>query len=106
MTPGQRAIYCRIGAAIARSRHHPRELTSEARRTFLQRFGVQVRASFPDLPDAEVERGATELKRAHMLALSARSSLSRAQKKGLTATNGETLEDRRDAGATPRRPAA
>jgi hypothetical protein len=81
MTPAQRSLYGRIGAAVARSRHDPRELTSEARRVFLQRFERQVREEFPDLPDPEVERRAGERRRAHMLQLAAKSSTSRAAKK-------------------------
>lgn len=81
MTPGQRSLYGRIGAAVARSRHDPRELTSEARRTFLARFEAQVRTTQPDLPEPEVQRRAGELRRAHMLSLSLKSSLARGKKR-------------------------
>jgi hypothetical protein len=81
MTPAQRSLYGRIGAAIARSRHDPRDLTSEARRRFLARFEAQVRAEYPDLPDAEVQRRAGELRKAHMLALAAKSSVARSKKR-------------------------
>ena len=80
MTPGQRSLYGRIGAAIARSRHDPRELTANARRTFLGKFEAQVRAEFPDLDDAEVARRAGELRTAHFLRLAAASSRARAKK--------------------------
>jgi hypothetical protein len=66
---------------MARSRHDPRELTAEARRRFLGRFELEVRAEFPDLPDAEIERRASERRRAHMLLLAARSSKARSAKK-------------------------
>lgn len=80
MTPAQRSLWGRVGAAIARSRHDPRELTAAARRAFLGRFEAQVRAENPDLPDFEVERRAGELRRAHMLGLAAKSSIARAKK--------------------------
>jgi hypothetical protein len=83
LTTAQRALYGRIGAAVARSRHDPRELTSEARRTFLARFEAQVRAESPELSDAEVQRRAAERRRAHMLMLAAKSSIARAQRKQL-----------------------
>lgn len=81
LTPAQRVIFGRVGAAIARSRHDPRELTAEARRHFLGRFEAQVRADYPDLSEPEVQRRAGELRRAHMLALSAKSSIARAKRK-------------------------
>jgi len=70
-----------MGAAIARARHDPRELTSEARKRFLARFEAQVRQEYPDLPEAEVRRRAGELRRAHMLALAAKSSIARATRR-------------------------
>jgi hypothetical protein len=82
MTPAQRSLYGRIGAAVARSRHDPRELTANARRAFLSRFEAQVRAEFPELPEGEIQRRAGELRRAHFLALAARSSVARARKAG------------------------
>ena len=80
MTPAQRSLYGRMGAAIARSRHDPKELTSEARKRFLARFEAQIRAEYPDLPDLEVQRRAGELRRAHMLALAAKSSIARSKR--------------------------
>jgi hypothetical protein len=70
-----------MGAAIARSRHDPKALTAEARRTFLARFEVEVRARYPDLPDREVQRRAGELRRAYFLALAATSSIARSRKR-------------------------
>lgn len=81
LTTSQRALYGRIGAAVARSRHDPRELTSNARRSFLARFEAQVRAESPDLPDAEVERRAGELRRAYFLQLAAKSSIARSKRR-------------------------
>jgi hypothetical protein len=73
-----------MGAAIARSRHDPRELTANARRAFLSQFEARVRDEWPDLPEPEVQRRAAELRRAHFLALAARSSVARARKAGRT----------------------
>ena len=81
MTPAQRSMYGRMGAAIARSRHDPRELTHEARKRFLARFEAQVRAEYPDLPEPEIQRRAGELRRAHMLSLAAKSSIARSRRK-------------------------
>lgn len=77
LTPAQRALYGRIRAAVARSRHDPRDLTRAARRNFLARFERQIREQYPDLPDVEVQRRATELRRAHMLRLAAKSATAR-----------------------------
>jgi hypothetical protein len=91
MPPAQRSLYGRIGAAVARSRHDPRELTSNARRTFLERFEAQVRAESPDLPDAEVQRRAGERRRAYFLTLAAKSSIARSNMKAGNATNAAGL---------------
>jgi hypothetical protein len=81
MTPEQRALAGRIGAAIARSRHDSRELTAAARRTFLLRFENEIVAEHPELSVAEVQRRASERRRAHMLALALKSSQARAKKR-------------------------
>jgi hypothetical protein len=94
-------MYGRAGAAMARSRHDPRELTSEARRTFLGRFELEVRAESPDLSDAEVERRAAERRRAHMLLLAAKSSTSRAAKKRTATRPKVTVQEVRNPGAQP-----
>jgi hypothetical protein len=91
-TTAQRALWGRVGAAIARSRHDPRELTANARRTFLGKFEAQVRAEFPDLSDAEVQRRAGELRKAHMLALAAKSSIARSKRRTAPIINGTALE--------------
>jgi hypothetical protein len=100
MTPNQRALYGRIGAAVARSRHDPRELTVNARVAFLQRFERQVRAESPDLSDAEVTRRAAELRQAYMLRLALASSRARSKKR--TADRAKsTAQEGRDASALP-----
>jgi hypothetical protein len=96
MTPAQRSLYGRIGAAVARSRHTPAELTRAARVTFLLRFERQIREEFPDISEAEVQRRAGELRRAHMLALSARSA-----KKRAATRDKVTAQEERDATARP-----
>ena len=105
LTPAQRVLYGRMGAAVARSRHDPRDLTSEARRRFLASFEAQIRAEHPDLPEPELQRRAGELRRAHMLALAARSSVVRSQKKAARSTKADGLEDR-DVTTNPRPTAA
>jgi len=81
MTPAQRSLYGRIGAAVARSKHDPRELTAAGRATFLARFERQVREQFPAISEAEIQRRAGEARKAHMLRLAARSAESRSKKK-------------------------
>lgn len=81
MTPTQRAIWGRVGAAIARSRHDPRELTAAARKSFLGRFEAQVRAEHSDLSEPEIQRRAGELRRAYFLKLAAQSSIARSKKR-------------------------
>jgi hypothetical protein len=81
LTTAQRILNGRIGAAIARSRHDPRELTAAGRASFLARFEAQVRAESPDLPDAEIQRRAGELRKAHMLGLALKSSVARGKRK-------------------------
>lgn len=81
LTAAQRAMYGRLGAAIARSRHDPQELTANARKRFLDTFERQVCAEHPDLPAKEVARRAGELKRAHFIRLSIRSSEARASRR-------------------------
>jgi truncated hemoglobin YjbI len=73
-------MYGRMGAAIARAHHSPTELTAEARKRFLSRFEEQARELHPDADDLEIDRVATELKRAHFLRLAAASSRARSKK--------------------------
>jgi hypothetical protein len=82
MTPSQRALAGRIGSAVARARHSPADLTAAGRATFLSRFEAHAREASPGLSDAEVQRRAGELRRAHMLALSLKSSVARGKKRG------------------------
>ena len=80
LTAAQRALYGRIGAAVARARHSPTELTAAGRAAFLGRFMEQARALHPDADDAEIIRVAGELKRVYFLRLAAASSRARAKK--------------------------
>jgi hypothetical protein len=102
MTPAQRSLYGRIGAAVARSKHDPRDLTREARRTFLERFERQVRDRDPSLPDLEVQRRAGELRRAHMLQLALKSSIVRAKKRTTPAAHADAAQESNGASATTR----
>jgi hypothetical protein len=101
LTASQRALYGRIGSAIARSRHDPKELTSEARKRFLARFENQVRTQYPDLPEREVQRRAGELRTAHMLTLSAKSSIARLKKRTAPVAHTETAQEDGVAAADP-----
>jgi hypothetical protein len=81
LTGAQRALYGRIGAAVARSRHDPRDLTANGRSAFLARFEREAREQFPGLPESEIQRRGGELLRAHMLGLAAKSSVTRSQRR-------------------------
>jgi len=93
-------MYGRIGAAVARSRHDPAELTRNARRTFLAGFEAQIRAGSSDLPEAEIRRRAGELRTAHMLQLALKSSLARSIRRTAGPTK-PTAREVRDANARP-----
>jgi hypothetical protein len=82
LTTAERAAWGAVGAAVARSRHDPRDLTAPARSAFAGKFEAQIRADFPELTDeAEIARRAHELRRAHMARLNALSLRARAKKK-------------------------
>jgi len=81
-----------MGAAIARSRHHPKELTSAARKRFMAKFETEVRAEHPNLEAAEVQRRAGELRRAYFLKLAVQSSIARSKKRAATSTKVTTQE--------------
>lgn len=81
LTPEQKAIYGRLGAAIARSRHKPADLTAAARSAFLSGFDAEARMLHPDADDVEVARVAGELRRAHFIRLAAASSRARTIRK-------------------------
>jgi hypothetical protein len=101
LSVAQRALYGRIGAAVARSRHDARDLTAAGRASFLSRFEREVREASPDLPDAEVQRRAGELRIAHMLRLSLKSSIARSKKRTAAPAQGTTAQEVRDATARP-----
>jgi hypothetical protein len=94
-----------VGSAIARSRHDPRELTSNARAAFLARFEREIREQYPDLPEPEIQRRAAELRRARMLALAARSSMVRSKKRTPAPAKADALEVDRVSDPTPTRAA-
>ncbi len=107
LTTTQRVLYGRIGAAVARSRHDPRELTRNARASFLARFEAQVRDEHPELSEAEVQRRAAELRKAHMLRLAAKSAEARSTKKAPVSAKTGAQEVKRDTTTpTPPRRAA
>lgn len=104
-TTAQRALWGRVGAAIARSRHDPRDLTANARRAFLGKFEEQVRAEYPELPEPEVARRASELRTAHFLRLAARSAEARSMKKAVTPAKVTAQEVSSGSSTTPTRAA-
>jgi hypothetical protein len=81
LTPEQRALYGRLGAAVARSRHRPEDLTAAARSTFLSRFETEARLLHPCAGPDEIARVAIELRRAHFTRLAIASSRARSARK-------------------------
>lgn len=82
MTPSERALWGRAGAAVSRSRHSPRDLTARAREAFLNKFLTEAQTMWPDLPRPELERRANELRKAHFARLAAKSVRARANRGG------------------------
>jgi hypothetical protein len=70
-----------IGNAMLHATHDGVTLTENGRRAFLQRFEDQIREKYPDLPEAEIQRRAGWLRRAHMLRLAYRSAKVRRSRK-------------------------
>jgi hypothetical protein len=101
MNPARRALWGRVGAAVAHSRHDSRDLTRTARRRFLERFERQARERWPDLDDAAIERIALELRRSYMGDLSQRAAASRKTKSRRAEVNSTAATEDRDDGADP-----
>jgi len=72
-----RSFAGRIGSAVQRSRHDPREYTSAARNAFLRRFWPDD----PNLSDEEAHLRAKAALRAHMLTMALRSAKVRNNRK-------------------------
>lgn len=106
LTTAQRAMYGRVGAAIARARHKPADLTASGRSVFLSRFEEQARELHPDADDTEIARVAAELRIAHFTMLAARSSIARSKKKATTVRKSVVAQEAESAGSRPQRPAA
>jgi hypothetical protein len=102
LTGPQRALYGRIGAALARSRHDVRELTAAGRAAFLERFERDIREQSPNLSDSEVQRRAGEARRAHMLQLALKSSIVRGKKRTTPAAHADAAQESNGASATTR----
>jgi hypothetical protein len=78
LSPSARTLRARI-AALTRAAHYDgREVTAAARSTFLASFLEQVDRDHPGLPEAERQRRAIALRRAHFTRLSFLSSKARA----------------------------
>jgi hypothetical protein len=95
MTPEQRALRGRLGAAVLHSRIDPRLATENARRAFLDRFEREVD---PDgrLPIAERRRRAAQARKAYFYRLALASAKARSARK--------TRRERRDQRARSGRP--
>jgi hypothetical protein len=78
LSPSARTLRARI-AALTRAAHYDgREVTAAARATFLAGFLEQVDQDRPGLPEAERQRRAIALRRAHFARLSFQSAKARA----------------------------
>jgi hypothetical protein len=76
LSPEQRVLNGRLGAAVQQSRHNPSDYTAKARATFLAKFEDEVDPN-RELPEAERARRAEVAKRAHFLRMSLRSAAKR-----------------------------
>lgn len=79
VTPEQRALRGRLGAAVLHSRYDSRYLTQAARRKFLERFINEV-DPYRRLPEAERLRRAEQARQAHFLRLAMASAKARASR--------------------------
>ena len=76
LSPSQRSMRARLAAHTMHARHDSREVTANARKSFVERFEHEVD---PDgvLPVAERQRPAEHAMRAHMTRLALRSAQAR-----------------------------
>ena len=82
LTPAGRSQRARIAAHTMHAKHDSRETTKQARDAFLRKFEEEVRAEHPDLPEAEVQRRAAHLRKAHFARLAFLSAKARRRKAG------------------------
>jgi hypothetical protein len=81
LTPQQRVIRASLAAHEMHATNDPVKTTQAGRDAFLQTFYDQVDEHEPGLPDAERQRRAEHLRRAHMKRLALASSRARARAK-------------------------
>ena len=79
VTPEQRALRGRLGAAVLHSRYDSRYLTQAARGKFFERFINEV-DPYRRLPEAERLRRADQARHAHFVRLSTASAKARASR--------------------------
>jgi hypothetical protein len=81
LSPEQRSLRASIAAHALHGTHDSRELTANARVGFLKKFLDEVDATSPGLPEAERQRRADHLLRAHMRRMSLASARSRGRRR-------------------------
>jgi hypothetical protein len=86
------ALAGKIGAYAQKALHDPRELTANARATFLTRFEREVDPA-GTLPPAERQRRAEYARKAHFARLALKSARIRAQKKAAVGAAAEEVRD-------------
>jgi hypothetical protein len=80
-SPQRRSLAAAIGAHHLHATHDSRKVTEPARAGFLGKFLAEVDAATPGLPEAERQRRAQHLLKAHMKRLALASSRARARKR-------------------------
>ena len=80
LSPEQRSLRASLAAHEMHARHDSHEITANARAGFLKRFLAEVDTATPGLPEAERQRRADHLLKAHMRRLALASSKARARK--------------------------
>lgn len=80
LSPEQRRLRASLAAHEMHARHDSREITANARAGFLTKFLREVDDTTPGLSEAERQRRADHLLKAHMRRLALASSRARARK--------------------------
>lgn len=80
LSPEQRKLRASLAAHAMHAKNDSRDISANARAGFLKRFLDQVDAATPGLPEAERQRRADHLLKAHMRRLALASSRARARK--------------------------
>jgi hypothetical protein len=100
LSPHERSLRARIGAYSLHAQHDSRELTANARATFLRKFEEQVDPDGTLAPE-ERQRRAEHARRAHFARLALQSARVRSRRAARSRATAPTEPDSRDASGVP-----